>query len=76
MLRALAAAGGTLPLLPGGAVKGKRVAEATVEKGGESRHVVAWELAGFGLTPSVSWFDDDGAWFGDVWDGGHTVREG
>jgi imidazolonepropionase-like amidohydrolase len=77
LLRAIqATGGGALPLVPGGALRAARVAEATVEKGGERRHVVAWEISGFSMTPGISWFDDDGTYFGDVADGSETIREG
>jgi imidazolonepropionase-like amidohydrolase len=75
-LRAIQKSGGTLTLLPGGSIRARRIADATVERGAERRHVVAWEFSGFGLTPSVSWYDDDGAWFGEVEDGAHTLLEG
>src|SRR5262249_5844927 len=67
---------GRLALLPGGTLHVKRVADAYAVKDAEKCHVVAWELAGFGLTPTISWFDDDGAWFADVADGFATIREG
>jgi imidazolonepropionase-like amidohydrolase len=67
---------GALRLLPGGTLRATKVAEATVTKAGETRHVIAWQIAGFGLTPTISWFDDDGAWFGDMGDGFSCIREG
>jgi hypothetical protein len=76
-LRALRAApGGALPLLPSGTAHVTKVAETTLDKGGEKKHVVAWETSGFALTPSVAWYDDDGAAFADVSDWSSAVREG
>jgi imidazolonepropionase-like amidohydrolase len=77
LLRAAQAApNGALPILPGGTFRASRVAETTLDKDGRKQHVVAWELAGFGLTPSITWTDDDGALFADVSDWSSSIREG
>jgi imidazolonepropionase-like amidohydrolase len=76
LLRAANAAGAPVPLLGGGSARAAKVAETTLERGAEKRHVVAWEIAGLGLEPSVSWFDDDGTLFGSVSDWSSIVREG
>ena len=76
LLRAARAASDGLALLPAGKVRVRNVAETDVQHGSETRHVVAWELSGFGLTPNLSWYDADGTWFGEVGDASSHVREG
>ncbi|HEY2514785.1 MAG TPA: amidohydrolase family protein [Polyangiaceae bacterium] len=75
-LRAARAASDGLALLPGGKARVRSVAETDVQRGSETRHVVAWELSGFGLYPNISWYDADGSWFGDVGDASSVIREG
>jgi imidazolonepropionase-like amidohydrolase len=65
-----------VPLLPGGTMRARKVAETTLTKGSESVHVNAIEIAGFGFVPGVEWFDDDGAFFANVGDEFAIVREG
>jgi imidazolonepropionase-like amidohydrolase len=74
--RRLAARPGGVKVLPGGTIEAREVADATLTNTGGSIHVRAWELAGAGFTPSIEWFDDDGAPFATVGDWGGTIREG
>ena len=66
----------TISLLPSGALRATRVAETTLERPGEKKHVIAWEIAGLGLAPKLAWFDDDDAPFATVDDWMVEIREG
>jgi imidazolonepropionase-like amidohydrolase len=68
--------GAPVQLLPGGFLQAKKVADATVVHGGETKHLNAYELAGSSFVPGIEWFEDDGTTFGTVSDSGATVPEG
>ena len=74
--RALLKAGGTLPLLPDGQAHIEKVGEATVTAGAASKHLTAYDITGFSLTPVHTWMEDDGSWFGFVDPGFSVVPEG
>jgi imidazolonepropionase-like amidohydrolase len=63
-------------LLPGGSVRARKVADATVTHDGQSKHVTAYELTGAALFPSFEWFEDDGNPFASGDDWGAEVLEG
>jgi imidazolonepropionase-like amidohydrolase len=67
---------GGVKLLPGGVLRAKKVADATVTRAGQTKHLVAYELSGSSFVPGYEWFEDDGTPFGTVSDGGATVPEG
>lgn len=66
---ALIKAGGTLPLLPAGEARVEKIADRTISKGDEQRHVTAYAIHGLDLLPTYEWMNDDGTWFGyvDAW---------
>ena len=76
LLRAARASADGVALLPGGRAHVEKVGDTTLTKDGASMHVVAWRWTGFGLTPSIEWFDDDGHPFAQVSDWSSTIREG
>lgn len=63
-------------LLPGGVLRARKVADATVVHAGTAKHLNAYELSGSGFVPGFEWFEDDGTPFGTVGDWGSTVPEG
>ncbi len=56
------AAGGSLALFPGGTVTVREVARLTVAGHG----LVGYAIAGWALVPSYTWFEESGAWFGNI----------
>ncbi|TYT25182.1 amidohydrolase family protein [Luteimonas viscosa] len=50
---------GRLPLIPGGTLSARKVAQARVEKGDESRQVQLLALTGIGFTPVFAWATDE-----------------
>ncbi|WP_202844571.1 amidohydrolase family protein [Luteimonas saliphila] len=50
---------GKLPLIPGGTLSARKVAQATVHKGDESRQVQLLALTGIGFTPVFAWATDE-----------------
>ncbi len=74
--QALLKAGGTLPLLPEGHAHLEKLGEATVTAGGTTKHLTAYDLVGFTLTPMHTWMQDDGSWFGFVDPGFSILPEG
>jgi hypothetical protein len=74
--QALLKAGGTLALLPDGQAHIEKRGEATVTAAGASKHLTAYDLTGFTLTPVHTWMEDDGSWFGSVDPGFSVVPEG
>jgi hypothetical protein len=76
LLRAALASSEGIRLLPGGTLRAAKVADATVSHGGATKHVVAYELAGFGLFPAYEWFEDDGTPFAVAADWQSWVLEG
>ena len=60
IVRATQQAGGSLPGLPGGELKSRRLAEARVSAAGQERRVALYALQGAGLEPDYVWLDEDG----------------
>jgi imidazolonepropionase-like amidohydrolase len=57
-------AGGTIALLPAGEVKVDRISELELRAGEQTKKVVGYRIRGAGFTPSYSWFEASGPWFG------------
>jgi hypothetical protein len=76
LVNALLKNGGKLPLLPGGEARLERIAEVTIKKGAESRHVVGYAIDGLDLTPTYVWMNDDNTWFGSADQWSSTLPEG
>lgn len=55
-------AGGSLALFPGGQVTVREVARMDVA----GHKVVGYAITGWWLLPAYTWFDESGAWFGDI----------
>ncbi|HEY8089565.1 MAG TPA: hypothetical protein VIF09_17015, partial [Polyangiaceae bacterium] len=66
LAQALLKAGGTMALLPAGEAHIEKTGEATVQAGGQQRHLTAYAITGLDLTPQRVWMQDDGSWFGVV----------
>jgi len=64
--------GGSIALWPGGQATVTKVAEDNFA----GRPLVGYAITGFGLSPSYSWFEADGSWFGVAYPGYSMVREG
>lgn len=69
-------AGGTIPLLPGGEAKVEQVATLSVTVGTQTKQLVGYRITGLELTPSYTWFDASGAWFGNASNWFSVVPEG
>jgi imidazolonepropionase-like amidohydrolase len=54
--------GGSIALWPGGEAKVEKVAEDNFA----GRRLVGYAITGFGLSPSYTWFEPDGTWFGNA----------
>ena len=76
LVQAALAAGGSLPLLPGGEAHVARSGEVTVQVGEASRTLVCYAITGLDLVPSHVWMNPDGSWFGSVSAAGSIVPEG
>ena len=68
--------GKRLPLLPEGEATVRRTAEMTLREGGQTRGVVAYEVAGLGFTPATVWLDEDDSFFASVGSWMTFVRAG
>jgi hypothetical protein len=68
IVRAALREGGTLPLLPGGEARVEKVGELTVRGGAasEPRTLVGYAIHGLDLTPTYTWMNPDGRWFGSA----------
>lgn len=63
-----ASEGGTLPLLPDGEARVEKVGELTVQgpAASGSRTLVGYAIHGLDLTPTYTWMNPDGSWFGSA----------
>jgi imidazolonepropionase-like amidohydrolase len=68
--------GKRLPLLPEGEAAIKRAGELTLDDGGRTRRVFAYEIVGLGFTPDVIWLDEENAFFASVSSWLTVIREG
>jgi imidazolonepropionase-like amidohydrolase len=69
-------AGGSIPLLPGGEAKVEQVATMPVTSGGTTKQLVAYRITGLELMPSYTWFEANGAWFGNITSFFSVIPEG
>lgn len=73
-----ALAHGSARLLPGGELRAREVRRTKLDAddGSGGVEVRAFELAGFGFSPRIEWFDSDGESFAQVDDTGAGIRAG
>lgn len=66
----------TLPVLPGGELKLKKIEDLTVTNGTIEAVISAYELSGIGMNPSYFLIDSDGGFFGFIRPNSALLRDG
>jgi imidazolonepropionase-like amidohydrolase len=68
--------GGTIDILPAGTARVEKTGEVQVSAGGTTRTLVGYSISGLKLSPSQTWMNRDGSWFGSVSEWGSLVPQG
>lgn len=80
LVRAALANGGKIALLPSGTATVEKIGEVTVNGSGEARKTVrkltGYAIIGVDLTPSYTWMNADGTWFGSAYSWRSYMPEG
>jgi imidazolonepropionase-like amidohydrolase len=76
LVRAALKQGGRIPLLPAGEARVDKTIEIEISSGSTKRTVVGYAVNGLDLTPTYTWMNADGSWFGSVSDWYSVVPEG
>jgi imidazolonepropionase-like amidohydrolase len=76
LVRAALEQGGRIALLPSGEAHVDKAIEVEISSGSEKRTVVGFAVSGLDLTPTHTWMNADGSWFGSVSDWYSVVPEG
>ena len=76
IVRAALRNGGTLPLLPAGEAKVSKVAEHAVTANGVTKKLTCYAIIGLDLTPTYTWMNEDGTWWGTTYPWTSVVPEG
>jgi len=76
IVRAALRNGGTLPLLPAGEAKVTKVAEHSVTANGATKKLTCYAIVGLDLTPTYTWMNEDGTWWGTAYPWQSIIPEG
>lgn len=76
LVQAALARGGRIDVLPGGTATVEKNSQLELTAGGQQRTVIGYAISGLGLSPSQTWMNSDGTWFGTVSEWSSLVPEG